>query len=162
VPVSDDGHILAVGSDDDTVRLIGITDPRHPVSLATLTGPAPGVMYQSAFSPDGHLLAAAGSDHSVCLWDIASRARPRLLAALGGFANAAYSAAFSPGGTILAAGSADDTVRLWDITRPGHPQSLGRPLTGPAGYVYSVAFDPARGISRANAGARERAETGEG
>jgi WD40 repeat protein len=31
-------------------------------------------------------------------------------------------------------------VRLWDVSQPARPVPLGAPLTGPAGYVYSVAF----------------------
>jgi WD40 repeat protein len=33
-------------------------------------------------------------------------------------------------------------VRLWNVTDPARPARLGRPLTGPGGYVYSVAFSP--------------------
>jgi WD40 repeat protein len=43
---------------------------------------------------------------------------------------------------VLAVGSADRTVRLWNIADPAHPQPLGPPLTGPASYVYSIAFSP--------------------
>ena len=39
-------------------------------------------------------------------------------------------------------GGADKTVRLWNVTDRSHPARLGRPLTGPSGYVYSVAFSP--------------------
>ena len=34
------------------------------------------------------------------------------------------------------------SVRLWDVADPAHPAPLGRPLTGAAGYVQSVAFSP--------------------
>jgi len=33
-------------------------------------------------------------------------------------------------------------VRLWDVSAPAQPQRLGKPLTGPNGYVSSVAFSP--------------------
>ena len=49
---------------------------------------------------------------------------------------------FSPDGHTLAAGSDDDKVWLWNLTDPAHPTRLGQPLTGPAGYVTSVAFSP--------------------
>ncbi len=39
-------------------------------------------------------------------------------------------------------GSADRTVRLWNVADLARPARLGRPLTGPAGYVYSVSFSP--------------------
>ena len=31
---------------------------------------------------------------------------------------------------------------LWNVTNPAHPEQLGRPLTGPANTVGSVAFSP--------------------
>ncbi len=59
--------------------------------------------------------------------------RPGRLRAVGGV---------QPGRPTLAAGSADKTVRLWDVSDPAHPVTLGKPLTGPAKQVYSVAFSP--------------------
>ena len=50
--------------------------------------------------------------------------------------------AFSPDGHTLAIGSADRDIRLWNVTDPAHPQRTGPVLTGPSGYVYSVAFSP--------------------
>jgi len=44
------------------------------------------------------------------------------------------------------------TIQLWDITDPGHPLSLGSPLTGPVGYIYSVAFNPAGNVLAAGSG----------
>jgi WD40 repeat protein len=146
VTISNDGHILAAGSDDYTVHLIDIASPRHHVPLATLRAPTPGFIYQATFSPNGQLLAAASSNGHVYLWNIANHTHPQILAALGGFANATYSTAFSPDGKTLAAGSADYTVRLWDITDPHHPVGLGRPLTGPVGTIYSIAYEPRQNI----------------
>jgi WD40 repeat protein/transcriptional regulator with XRE-family HTH domain len=152
VAISRDGRTLAAGSDDGAAHLTDITNPGHPVRLATLPGRTPGDIYQAAFRPDSRLLAAASQDSHVYLWNITSRARPRLLAVLGGFTGASLSAAFSRDGRTLAAGGADGTVRLWDITDAAHPVSLGHPLTGPVGYVYSVAFDPVLDILAAGSG----------
>jgi WD40 repeat protein len=33
-------------------------------------------------------------------------------------------------------------VHLWNVADPARPRPLGAPLTGPEGYVYSVAFSP--------------------
>lgn len=33
-------------------------------------------------------------------------------------------------------------MHLWNIADPGRPAPLGRPLTGPEGYVYSLEFSP--------------------
>ena len=47
---------------------------------------------------------------------------------------------------MLAVGSADRDVRLWDVSDPARPHRIGPVLTGPAGYVYSVAFSPGGNI----------------
>ena len=51
--------------------------------------------------------------------------------------------AFSPDGRTLAVGSADKYRTAVERQRSG-PAGSGwaRPLTGPGGYVYSVAFSP--------------------
>ena len=49
--------------------------------------------------------------------------------------------AFSRDGTTLAAGSGDGAVRLWDVATR---RQIGGPLTGHAGPVDAVAFEPGR------------------
>jgi hypothetical protein len=45
-------------------------------------------------------------------------------------------------GKLLTVGSADKTIRLWSIANPARPVQIGAPLTGPAGYVWGLAFSP--------------------
>ena len=55
--LSPDDRLLAAAGDGGTVRLWDVSNPRHPLLLALLTGPADTV-YALAFSPDGTTLAA--------------------------------------------------------------------------------------------------------
>ncbi|MGH3685677.1 MAG: TIR domain-containing protein, partial [Pseudonocardiaceae bacterium] len=81
VAFAPDGHTLATGSADRTVRLWDLTNPAQPRQLnPPLTGhtaPVLGV----AFAPDGHTLATTSTDQTVRLWDVTDRDRPHPLGA---------------------------------------------------------------------------------
>ena len=103
-----------------------------------------------AFSPDGKVLAAIGEYGKVWLWRLADPIHPtRIGQLMTGTAESLMSLAFSPDGKTLAVGggdqvtaSVDGKVWLWNLADPAHPARIGRPLTGPAGFVRSLAFSP--------------------
>ncbi|MGW3668448.1 nSTAND1 domain-containing NTPase [Streptomyces sp. NPDC005141] len=132
VAFSRDGHTLATGGADQTVRL---WDPVTGKSRATLKDHT-GQVTSVAFSPDGHTLATGSADGTVRLRDpVSGRTRTTLE---GRQAEGVYAVAFSHDGHTLATGCADGKVRLWDPVS-GRTRTT---LEGHKAEVYSVAFSP--------------------
>ncbi len=135
VAFSPDDSVLAVGSEDGSVKLI---DSASGSELHTLIGHS-GPVYSVAFSLDGKSLATGSKDSTVKLWDTAKGIE---LKTLDGHSDAVYSLAFSPDGTMLASGSADRSVGVWYLLVDFERRSM----SGHAGIVYSVAFSPDSGM----------------
>jgi len=131
VAFSTDGHWLAAGSADGSIKLWHSEDGRVKYTLHGHDNWVGSV----AFSPDGKLLASGSSDRTIKLWRVQDG---RLLQTLRGHDDRVRSVAFSPDGTLLASGGADNTVRLWTVA----DGTLKRTLTGYQGTVRSVAFSP--------------------
>ncbi|MDX3661243.1 hypothetical protein PV646_28395 [Streptomyces sp. ID05-26A] len=140
VAVSPDGRTLATGSDDHTVRLWNITDPRKPVEVATLAGHTESV-YSVAFSPDGRTLASGGFDHVVRLWDLTDPRNPAQLSPLTGHTVNIHTVQFSPDSRTLVSAGWDRTVRLWDVADPRRATETAV-IDGFADVIYDALFSP--------------------
>jgi WD40 repeat protein len=136
---SPDGHTLASGAEDHTVKLWDVASGRE---LRTLSGS--DQVTAVAFSPDGRVLAAGSGDDAktfpragggkISLWDVATG---RELPTLRGHSAAVTSVAFSPDGSILASGGRDGAVKLWNLASGSELRTLGG-----SGQITSTAFSP--------------------
>ncbi|MEE6179664.1 nSTAND1 domain-containing NTPase [Mycobacterium sp. 050134] len=142
VAFSHDEHTVATASDDYTLQLWDITDPKRPQPLSEpLTG-FTGFINAVTFSPDARTVIAGSADGTVRAWDITDRHHPQpSAAAITGHTGAVVSLSVSPDGKTLATGSQDQTIWLWDITNPLHAAPIGHPLQSRSDEVQ-IAFSP--------------------
>ncbi len=128
---SPDGHTLATGGQDNSVRL---WDVETQTEIGTLEGHT-GVPDSLFFSPDGRTLASLNDDNTLRLWDVETQTQ---IHTFEGHTGSVESVSFSPDGHTLATGGQDNSVRLWDV----ETQTEIGTLEGHTEYVSSVSFSP--------------------
>ena len=128
--ISDDGNILAIGSNPltDADNAIRLWDTRSGELLGVCRGHTQGVM-SLAFSPDGETLASSSSDSTLRFWDV--RTQQELLS-IQRLADSVGDILFSPDGNWLAAKTTSG-LRLLDGSRDSDAAkttALGRSAAG--------------------------------
>ena len=136
VAFSPDGHSLASGSKDNTVRVWNLSEPNAgPIIFRGHDQAITSV----AFGSDGHTIASGSEDKTVRLWNLHQPDADPVV--LSGHEDKVRSVAFSPDGQTLASSSNDQTVRLWALRHPDAvPIILRAVLASPIDGLSSVAF----------------------
>ena len=130
---SPNGHILASGSWDNTVKLWDVAS-----GSLLWSGWQTGSVNAVAFAPDGSLLASGGGNTLVQLWEPQSGTNVQTLAGQGG---TVCSLAWSPDGRLLASGCVDGSIWMW-APKLREPHTSVQVLAGHINWVTGLAFSP--------------------
>jgi len=136
ISFSNDGNIIASGSEDNTIQLWKRDGTLHK----TLKGHIKTVRSIS-FSPDNRTLVSASDDKTLKLWNLENGS---LIRSFEGHTGTIPTVSFSPDGQRIASASADGTIKIWNqeaglikTIEKAHPNPI---QDGP--YVQSVQFSP--------------------
>ncbi|KAF6525890.1 hypothetical protein HZS61_011685 [Fusarium oxysporum f. sp. conglutinans] len=129
VAFSNDGTLIASGSEDNTVKIWNALTGKRERTLERHTGSVTSVV----FSSDGKLIASGSEDNTVKIWNVVTGKEEWTLE---GHTEWVTSVAFSNDGTLIASGSLDETIKIWNVVT-GKEE---RTLEGHTSSVESVAF----------------------
>jgi WD40 repeat protein len=110
IAFSPDGKLIAVGGQDNTVRLV---DARTGKEVRRLIGHG-GEVGPVVFTSDSKRLLSGSEDRTICLWDVQSG---KELCRLRGHTQRVWSIVCSRDGRYALSGSFDRTMRLWHLPR---------------------------------------------
>ncbi|MCE3552417.1 hypothetical protein LWC33_13215 [Pseudonocardia sp. RS11V-5] len=116
VAYSSDARLIASGSFDGTVQLLGSQNKSSLTTEAERLTPGVGAVASLAYSPDDLTLAVAGYTGEVVMYSLVDPTEPRYQwMPLRGHLGDVGSIAFSPDGKTLASGGRDHLARVWHL-----------------------------------------------
>jgi WD40 repeat protein len=143
---SDDGKLLATGSQDGTIWISETAMPTDSdAQRRSQTGHTEGIL-SVAFSGDGTLIVSGSWDRKVKLWSAVTGLE---MTTMSGHTSWITSVAVSEDGRFVASGSDDRTLRVWEAATgtevysfPGHEYSVtSLAFSGNSKLVVSGSFD---------------------
>jgi WD40 repeat protein/serine/threonine protein kinase len=124
-----DGHTVATGSDDTTLRL---WDAATGAQISRLPGQGSAV-FVVAFAHSGRSLLSGGGDGTIRLWNVATETEQPLSLHVRGNVRRLT---ISPDDRTMALGSSTQGVELWDLDT----QQIRQTLSGHQSTILSIAF----------------------
>lgn len=142
---SPDGHWLASGGHDGTIRLWDLKSA-DPVGMSKVCAEHRNAITAIAFTPDGRWLITGCLDSNVCLWSLETAEPRERMVVLRGHKGRISSLAVSRDSRWLVTGSTgsilnENSIRLWDL-KATDPGGSGRELPGQQRLMHAVAISP--------------------
>ena len=131
VALSDDGNLMATGSEDATIM---VWDTRSGALLRTLKGHTLTI-WSLDFTPDGQQLVSGSYDRTLKFWNTADG---KLLRSVQAHEQAIVTLAVSHDGKTVATGADDCNIRIWSVDNG----TLVREIKGSEEHVQAIAFSP--------------------
>ncbi len=113
---SEDGQLLATGSNDNTIRIWNVAARKLVKTLRGHGGRVRAIAFAPGGKGENRQLLSGGHDQQVKIWDLHRYEEMRILEAnvVEGHRDAILGAAFSPDGQHVVTASRDRTARLWN------------------------------------------------
>jgi COMPASS component SWD3 len=137
IAISPDGHTLATGSHDKTIKLWNLDNGKLLCTFCSqlFVGTHSEAVAAVTFSHDGEQLISSSHDRTIKVWNLRNRERPRTLCQR---ITAVQSIVVTPNGKAIATVSWDRIVRLWDLGSG----DLLKTFEGHIATVSAIAFSP--------------------
>ncbi|KAM5519390.1 Vegetative incompatibility protein HET-E-1-like protein 7 [Fusarium oxysporum f. sp. phaseoli] len=130
VDFSNDGTLIASGSDDHTIKIWSVVMGKEEQTLKGHTGSVSSV----AFSTDDKLIASGSWDITVKIWNVETGEEERTLE---GHTDHVNSVVFSSDGTLIVSGSYDKTVKIWSVVSDREEQTFKSHMNSVASVAFS-------------------------
>lgn len=135
--VSQNGKLLASGSDDGAVKIWNIANFNEVPTVLKGLKPARRNVRSIAFSPDNEKAVVGYLDGSIYVWNVAQKESAPVL--LKGHRAGVNAMAFDNSGQKLATVSADSTVRIWNVKEPAAAPQIIEKM---GGRGTAITFSP--------------------
>ncbi len=148
VTFSPDGHKLASGSLDNTIRIWDLPlvkkralesdqqQPKYKQALVLKGHKKP--VFSVAFSPNGKTLASGSLDKTIRLWDVQAGKTFKVIEGPKVIDSEILAVAFSPRDKLLASGDSSCSIQIWDTNSYKELWTF----KGHRDWVSAVAFSP--------------------